>query len=602
MAVIAREIRATPLPSALSLAFLCIPVALVAVAIMVALGVEISYAGRALPGVTVAGVAVGSLDNAAVRDRLESELARPSARALATANAAGRHWTATNADLGIAPDVDAAVSAAIAYGKIGSPADRLIAWIDALRGEAGLPFAVRASGSALDDFVAQIALAIDQPAVSGELRAGQTGLAVTRPAVGYELDRKAARAALLRPETLGDRAIELPVRVTYPAVDESGLNDALAFARAVTTPLAVAVEDRTTRESTPTLATLLRVQRLVALSGDLPPLPADAVAPATRYRYAVSLDEGRLAEWAIALGNTLDRPARSARFTVSAEGRLAVAPAADGIRVDQAKLRAVLREELVRPVASATREITAPATIDRPAFTTEEAQKWLPQMTRTSTFTTYYPENASRFANISTGASQFDGAVILPGQTFSFWALLGEVTVERGYAYAGAIINNRSDENVIGGGLCQVSTTMFNAIARLGYDLVERHAHGYLIERYPLGLDAAVFLPGVDFQWRNDTPNPVFLWSWSGPSFVTFDVWSLPTGRTVVFGDPVQSNFVEVPLDQPADPAFPAGYKVAGRDVLRTRTVYEGGKVLYRDVFFSRYVPVWGGRALVAER
>ena len=88
---------------------------------------------------------------------------------------------------------------------------------------------------------------------------------------------------------------------------------------------------------------------------------------------------------------------------------------------------------------------------------------------------------------------EFDGIVILPGQTFSFWELLGPVTVERGYAYAGAIINNRSDENVIGGGLCQVSTTMFNAVSRLGYEIVERHAHGYLIDRYPLGLDAAVF-------------------------------------------------------------------------------------------------------------
>ena len=78
---------------------------------------------------------------------------------------------------------------------------------------------------------------------------------------------------------------------------------------------------------------------------------------------------------------------------------------------------------------------------------------------------------------------QFDGVVILPGQTFSFWELLGPVTVERGYAFAGAIINNRSDENVIGGGLCQVSTTMFNAIAKLGYEIVERHAHGYLIDR-----------------------------------------------------------------------------------------------------------------------
>jgi len=184
----------------------------------------------------------------------------------------------------------------------------------------------------------------------------------------------------------------------------------------------------------------------------------------------------------------------------------------------------------------------------------------------------------------------------MPGQSFSFWKLLGPVTVERGYAYAGAIIQNRSDENVIGGGLCQVSTTMFNALSKLGYQIDERHAHGYLIDRYPLGLDAAVFDPGVDFRWTNDTDVPVFLWSWVGDTFVTFDVWSMPTGRAVTFSDAVQKNFVDVPTDQPADPAFPKGVSVKGRDVFRTRTVSDAsGKVIHQDFFGSHYAPVWGG-------
>jgi vancomycin resistance protein YoaR len=221
-------------------------------------------------------------------------------------------------------------------------------------------------------------------------------------------------------------------------------------------------------------------------------------------------------------------------------------------------------------------------------------------MTLQSSFTTNFTVSKSRHANIATGSMQFDGVVIMPGQTFSFWNLLGPVTVERGYAYAGAIIENRSDENVIGGGLCQVSTTMFNALSKLGYQIDERHAHGYLIERYPLGLDAAVFDPGVDFRWTNDTASPVFLWSWVSDTSVTFDVWSLPTNRTVTFTDAVQRNFVDVPADQPADPAFPKGYAIKGRDVIRTRTVAENGKVIHQDTWFSHYAPVWGGPLVAA--
>ena len=113
-----------------------------------------------------------------------------------------------------------------------------------------------------------------------------------------------------------------------------------------------------------------------------------------------------------------------------------------------------------------------------------------------------------------------------------------------------------------------------------------------------MGLDAAVFLPGSDLRWRNDTSSPVFLWSWVGDTSVTFDVYGVPTGRTVTFSAPVQRSFVAVPKDQPADPAFPAGYSLAGRDVIVTRTVVESdGNELHQDTFFSRYAPVWGGPA-----
>jgi len=239
--------------------------------------------------------------------------------------------------------------------------------------------------------------------------------------------------------------------------------------------------------------------------------------------------------------------------------------------------------------------VAAPAAVDASAFTTEQAKELAPRLSLASTFTTYYPPSGSRHANISTGASQFDGVVVMPGQTFSFWELLGPVTVERGYAYAGAIINNRSDENVIGGGLCQVSTTIFNAVSQQGYEIVERHAHGYYIDRYPIGYDAAVFEPGVDFKWRNDTANPVFIYSWSGDTWLKIDVWSIPTGRTVIVSAPTQKNFVHPAADQPADPAFPRGVSVDGRDVFRTRTVYENGKVLHQDFLASHYAPVWGG-------
>jgi vancomycin resistance protein YoaR len=579
-----------------SLTLFLLPLAILTAVAGIAFAAPYLYADRALPGVTVAGMHVGSLDSAAIHQRLDTELTRPWAERTVTAVHDGQTWRTTNADLAVSPDVGTAVAAALAFGKSGTPVERATAWIDALRGQAQIPLTLRAQGDALDRWVTSLATAIDRRAVSGEIALKGSTAALTEPVLGRELDRVGATASVLAARTFDDREITLHVRSIYPAVDESGYRDAAARVTAVLTPVEVTVEDRKMLVDAGALAEVFSIERVAAKPGDLPALPVDAVAPPARFRYVVSLKEDVVSGKVAAIAAQLDRPAVSARFTVNSDGVASVVPGASGIRITQGAFVTQLLNELVRP-AVGTRTVAAPAAIEQPAFSNEQANTWLPKMSRTSTFTTYYPPSPSRHANISTGSSQFDGVVILPGQTFSFWELLGPVTVERGYAFAGAIINNRSDENVIGGGLCQVSTTMFNAVAKLGYEIVERHAHGYLIDRYPIGLDAAVFDPGVDFRWKNDTDAPVFLWSWNDYTSVTFDVWSIPTGRTVAFSNAVQSRFVDVPADQPADPAFVPGSKVAGRDVVRTRTVYEDGKVLHQDTFFSRYAPVWGGPA-----
>lgn len=598
MAVVTREARRGRL-GRLPWSLVLIPVTIVCLAVAIAFAVGQLYSDRALPGMTVAGVDVSSLTRAETLERLNGELVRPWALSAVVATHDGQRWTTTNGALGVRPDVTAAAAAALSFGKTGSLGDRLGDWADALRGEARVPLTLQAEGDALDRWLSVVASGLDRGAVSGSLAVGATGLAVTEPVVGRQLDRAATAASVLAAESLADREIALSVRAVYPAVDDSGFRDALAKARAVTTPLTVTVEDRRVSEDAVGLASLLRVDRVVAKADELGSVSASAIVPAVRYRYTVSVDDARVTEWVAALGVKLDRPGVSAKYAVSKDNVVSVLPGVAGIRLEQDKMKSLMLAELLTPT-STTRELVAPSAADTTAFSTQQAQEWLPKMTRASTFTTNFPVSQSRHANIATGSMQFDGVVIMPGATFSFWNLLGPVSVERGYAYAGAIINNRSDENVIGGGLCQVSTTMFNALSNLGYQIDERHAHGYLIERYPLGLDAAVFDPGVDFRWTNDTASPVFLYSWVSDTSVTFDVWTLPTNRTVTYTDAVQRNFVDVPADQPADPAFPKGYAIKGRDTIRTRTVVENGTVVHQDTWFSHYAPVWGGPLVAA--
>ncbi len=570
------------------------PVLLAAIAMGVALAY---YADRALPGVRVGGVDVSSLSGPDLRARLQNELGAPWAASAVTATYDGKTWLTTNQDLGIVPDLAAAEGAALGLGKNGPIGDRVNAWSSALAGQANVPFTMRAEGDAAARWVTLLAAGIDRSVRDGEMSLTPAGITAIQPLVGRELDRTATIGLLLHPETLGDRQFAPRVRLTYPALDDAGMREAADLARALTTELEVSAGDRGVVENAAGLSTLATLQKVAASPADLPPVPAGAVAPAARYRYAVSVNEDRVREWVASIAAELDRPARNASYTVGPDGTLVVIPSQDGSRVDQDALRAALLHDLTVPSATSRRVVIAPLLADLPVFNTAQAARYTTGMARVSSFITYYPPSASRHANITVGAAQFNNVVIAPGQTFSFWDLLGPVTVERGYAYAGAIINNRSDENVIGGGLCQVSTTLFNAVASAGYQIVERHEHGYYIDRYPIGLDAAVFLPGVDMRWKNDTPYPVLIRSSGAATSVSFELFSIPAGRVTTFSDAVVSNFTDVPPGQPADPAFAPGYVDRGRDVVRTRTVVENGKVIHQDTWSSHYVAVWGGPA-----
>ena len=555
---------------------------------------QVAFDGRTLPGLRVAGTSVGTLDAAATRERLQAEVARPWATATVRVTDGGHSWTATNADLGIVPDLDAAVAAAIAYGKTGSIVDRAQAWIAAVGGNAQVPYVLRAEGTSAERFVAQIASEIDTAAVDGEITLGALGATIRDPQAGRELDRGHFIAALLGARALGDRAVELRVRTRHPAVDAAGFAEAAALVRTVTAPLEVTAGDRGVHEDAAGLASFVTVERGVARPGELPALPADVIAPATRHRYTATVAEARVRAWTAAVASELDRPARNASYTVRPDGSLAVVPSVNGVKID----REAFTAQALREIATAGRRTIVPTFVtDVPVFTTEQAQKYSTGMVRLTSFETFFPVSYARWKNISTGAAQFNNVVIAPGETFSFWKTIGPVTIERGYAYSGAIVDGVSDPNIIGGGLCQVSTTLFMAVAQAGYEILERGQHDYYIDRYPLGLDAAVFDPGLDLRWRNDTPYPVLIRSsWSSIA-VEFEIFSLPNGRSTVFGAPVVTNVRDVRPGQKADPAFAPGAKVLGSDVTRSRTVTENGKVVHYDVFRSSYKPVWGGPA-----
>jgi vancomycin resistance protein YoaR len=126
-------------------------------------------------------------------------------------------------------------------------------------------------------------------------------------------------------------------------------------------------------------------------------------------------------------------------------------------------------------------------------------------------YITYFnSNNKSRSNNIELAAEALDSHVVFPGETFSFNRVVGKRTVEKGYMRAPIIVRGELSEG-IGGGICQVSSTLFNAVDRAGLKIVQRYSHSKRVPYVPSGRDATVSWYGPDFQFQNQYNQPILI-------------------------------------------------------------------------------------------
>jgi len=208
---------------------------------------------------------------------------------------------------------------------------------------------------------------------------------------------------------------------------------------------------------------------------------------------------------------------------------------------------------------------------------------------------------AERRQNIAIATSMFDGVVIQPGQEYSFLSA-GDFSEASGFVEGYAIVAGKL-EKVVGGGLCQVSTTLFRAAANAGLEITRRSGHTYVVYFYEniLGFDATVYSPSTDFRWRNDSPGPVYIAATTNPeaATVTFELWGASDGRSVSYAGPITRNVVRpgVPTWQ-FDRQLPAGAKRqlvhgrSGMDVNLIRTItMPDGSIKHSDNWYTHYQP-----------
>jgi vancomycin resistance protein YoaR len=222
----------------------------------------------------------------------------------------------------------------------------------------------------------------------------------------------------------------------------------------------------------------------------------------------------------------------------------------------------------------------------------------------------FFGSSEARIQNIEKAASEFHGLLVPPGATFSMAANMGEVSLNNGYTEALIIYNGQTIEGV-GGGVCQVSTTLFRTAFLAGFPIKERYPHAYRVSYYEktsgngrdqnlAGLDATVYVPLVDLKFVNDTPYWLLMETYvnRAANRLTWKFYSTSDGRKVEWQTTGPINIVEPekPLyklksDLKAGEIKQIDWAADGADVRVERSVTRDGSLYFSDTIFTHYAP-----------
>jgi vancomycin resistance protein YoaR len=544
------------------------------VAGIVAIGVGFLFAGsanRLASGTRIAGVEVGGLSATDARRLLEQRSERL-ARVPVSFWAGGREFKVTPRQLGVQVDWAAAVASAQEEGGgFGFVRGYKRLEIAVFPGDLAPP--TRAYGPALTYKLGLIARAVDRP--HREARLVRRGLHITivPGQTGHVLDRTAARQLLVRSLASFSRTrVSLPVRVDRPDVTVASLAAAQrAASQVISAPVTVVAGPTRLRIARWRLAKILQLPR----------------AGGTQISFA-----GRAADAYFArLARSVDRDPSDAGFAANADTSVRVVPARAGLALDVARSTARI---LAAAQRSTGRIATLVVTRQEPSRSTAEAQAM--GITGTvASYETVYGGEPNRIHNVQLVAHLVDGKLIAPGATFSFNGATGERSAAKGFLEAPVIIDGEVQTG-LGGGVCQVSTTVFNAAYEAGLPITARTNHALYISHYPLGRDATVNYPDTDLKFVNDTAHWLLLRTYVGSYSLTVRLYGAPQHRRVetvtaplrVVGPPTVEKTVDATLEPGTtvvdDPGVPAQATSVERKVYAP-----GGKLLSDATWYSSY-------------
>ncbi len=468
------------------------PFVLGAVVVLAAIYIVIGFfSGRVLtPGTTVAGIDIGGKSATEAENTLRNDL-KDAAEQDITLQAGEPTAKLEPAEAGITFDAEATVSKVTGFSL-----DPTVIW-HRLFGDDEVAPVIDVDGEKFDTATDKVTESLAVEPKDAELSFETTKPKVKDGVVGQTVDADAVRAAVDEHWLRNEDALPVePTKVDPDITTAEAKKTASGFAKdAVSKDLTITAKPGKDADSE-------------VKGGDLTVSPKTIAKTLTFEKKDSKLvpvfDKDELAEAVLSANKDIGKPAKDASFTIK-DGKPKVVPAVDGIGIKA--------KELTKAVTDAIEDDSSTPTVSlasvEPDFTTKDAKKADVSDT-VSEFSTGYNSEPNRDNNLRVATKKVSGTVLKPGEQFSLNEALGQRTAANGYKPAGVISEGQMKED-FGGGVSQVSTTLFNAAFFAGFDLDEHRAHSRYISRYPEGRETTLDWSSIDLKFTNNSKTPVVL-------------------------------------------------------------------------------------------
>ncbi len=593
MATISYPYRRIPIFPQIVAALMSGVILFLALIIAWTLGYQLFYAGRIFPGVSVAGVDLSGVKPSDAAVKLSQALSYPISGKVLFRDGE-KAWVASPAELGMVFDASSSAMTAYRLGRSGGLFGALSGQVRAAGVGVKVPPVIVFDQRVAYHYLNQIASQINQPVTEAGLVLNGTDVVAQPGQVGRELKMDATLIYLAAQlQTFSDGEVPLVVQEIQPQILDVSAQ-AEAARQVLSQPLTLTIPDATPVDPAPYVYTQQILANWVGVER-------------TESGVQVVLSQTGLRDILVPIKGQVDRRASDAKFIFNDDTRQLdlIEDSKVGRSMDvEASIQAI-NDALLR--GEHTVSLVINEAQPRVSSTATAQELGISQLLIAET-SYFYGSSAERIQNITAAAARFHGVLVAPGETFSMGETMGDVSLDNGFAEALIIYGGRTIKGV-GGGVCQVSTTLFRTVFDAGFPVMERTPHAYRVSYYEetasgavdprlAGLDATVYFPLVDFKFTNDSPYWILMETYMSSSSLTWKFYSTSDGRTVSWDTTGVTNVVPAPSasfeenpELKKNEMKQVDWAANGADVTVTRTVSRDGGVLFQDQFSTHYQP-----------